>query len=679
VRFASSSFASAILILGVAAVVTPSVATASGRVPNAFPAKAAAAIDRRTAASRAEAARASEAIRAMAPPAGLRVLALEGSTAGASSVDALEQAGYHVDVAVLPGTFFVRTSSHAHALPAGFADVTRTPSEELAPMLAPTLATGQTDAADALSPADEDPFGGRGDAFPPSTTAGTGNARGMPRGASTLAGLPYGARWRDTSELMIGRVAVSILFPESDGTVDPNRYDWTPALEDSVIRSATRGLLRWTQLASARGVPLTFLLEIDPALPTRYEPILHPVTDEENWIEDVLEPLVGYRGDPMAMGYDLANAARARLGTQWSALIFAVQDDSSSTGAFPDGFIAHAQLGGPWYIVPINNLNSKSARLDFYMDHEMTHMFWALDEFPASYAWWNCQLTTGYFNQPNSNSSLPFISSDGRNACLQTPVQCLMTGNYPDSVCTATLHQIGWVDQDRSGVLDLFETRPFARADSTKYTAAIGVPINVLGTVSDVALPNQNPYWFGAGDSITFATIDSSWYRVDGGSWIPIVPDDGIYDEGEERFHIVLASPGLGDHKLELQALNSNGFEQTAPTSVAISVTNGSGPGAGQAGQGSSAPSLEAGPMPSRGEVRFVLHGPPGARAVARLYDVQGRRVRSWALDLPSSGQVEWTWDGHTDRGGPGGGGLYFVEARVGGDRLTRRILLLRH
>lgn len=674
-RFASSSFASAILVLGVA-FVTPPVAVASGRVPNAFPATAASAIDRRTAASRAEAARASDAIRMMAPPPGLRVLALDGAGAGAASVDALEQAGYHVDVAVLPGTFFVRPSARAQALPPGFADVTRAPPVELAPMVAPAQ-TNATPAA--LSFADEDPFGGRGDAFPPSATGGTGSVRGMPMGASTLAGLPYGARWHDTSELMIGRVAVSILFPESDGTVDPNRYDWTPALEDSVIRSATRGLLRWTQLASARGVPLTFLLEINPALPTRYEPILHPVTDEENWIEDVLEPLVGYRGDPIAMGYDLANAARARLGTQWSALIFAVQDDSSSTGSFPDGFIAHAQLGGPWYIVPINNLNSKSARLDFYMEHEMTHMFWALDEFPASYAWWNCQLTTGYFNQPNSNSSLPFISSDGRNACLQTPVQCLMTGNYPDSVCTATLHQIGWVDQDRSGVLDLYETRPLARTDSTKYTAAIGVPINVLGTVSDVALPNQNPYWFGAGDSITIATIDSTWYRVDGGSWIPIVPDDGIYDEGEERFHILLASPGLGDHKLELQALNSNGFEMTAPASVTISVTNGSGPGAGQTGQGSSAPSLEAGPMPSRGEVRFILHGPPGARAVARLYDVQGRRVRSWVLDLPSSGQIEWTWDGHTDHGGSSGGGLYFVEARVDGDRLTRRILLLRH
>jgi len=677
VRFVSSSFGNAALLAGLV-LAAPSAARTSApasRAAAAAPGPFAAATDSRTPWARAEAARASESIRTMPLPAGLRTLALLDPGKAAGAVDALERAGYHVEVAVLPGTFFVRRTAPARALPAGFADVTPAPSRESAPLVAPEDASSP-----AFSGLPDDPFGGRGDAFPPSTTGGGSAVSGAlaPR-SGTLAGLPYGTRWRDTSELMLGRVAVSILFPESDCSVDPNRYDWTPALEDSVIRSATRGLLKWTQLATARGVTLTFLLEIDPALPTRYEPILHPVNEEENWIEDVLEPLVGYRGDAVAMGYDLANAARARLGTQWSALIFAVQDDSSSTGAFPDGFIAHAQLGGPWYIVPINNLNSKSARLDFYMEHEMTHMFWALDEFPASYAWWNCQLTTGYFNQPNLNSSLPFISPDGRNACFQTPTQCVMTGNYPDSVCAATLHQIGWVDQDRSGVLDLFETRPLIRADSTKYTAAIGVPFPIAGIASDVALPNQNPFWFGAGDSITIATIDSTWYRIDGGPWIPIIPDDGIYDAGEEHFHLLLATPGLGDHKLEPQALNSNGFEMAVPTSVTLSVTNGSGHGSGQGAQGSAETAFEAGPTPSRGEVRFTLRAAPGARATARLYDVQGRPVRSWAFEIPSSGRIEWMWDGHSDRGGMGGGGLYFVEARVGGDRLTRRILLLRH
>ena len=625
--------------------------------------------DPRTAEARAEAARASVAVRTVRTGPDIRVVTALGDGEGVGRVDALERAGYHVDVAVLPKTFFVRPTGRTRALPNGFVDATAERAAEPPPTAAES---GPLQSSATGLSLNEDPFGGIGDALPPASSGTRVTARPEPARSGALPGLPYGARWRDTSELMLGRVAVSILFPESDGSFDANRYDWTPALEDSVIRSAVRGLLKWTELASARGVSLTFLLEIYPALPTRYEPIMHPVVDELSWIEDVLEPLVGYKGDAQAMGYDLANGARARLGTQWSALVFAVQDDSSSAGRFPDGYIAHAQLGGPWFIVPINNLNTKSARLDFYMEHEMTHMFWALDEFPASYAWWSCTLTTGYFNQQNQNSSLPGPGYCGPN------VQCVMTGNYPDSVCAPTLRQIGWVDRDQSGTLDLFETRPLVLPDSTRYVAAVGLPIPVRGTSFDQALPNQNPYWYGAGDSITVATIDSTWYRIDGGNWIPIVPDDGIYDEGNERFQILIPSPGLGEHKLEFQTLNSNGFEMPTPASVTLSITGGSSAG-GAGNVASSGPRLTVGPTPSGGSVRFRLEADAGATAEARLYDIGGRLVRSWAIQVPGSGRLEWEWDGRTDRGRVSGGGLYFVVAKIDGERLTRRVILLRH
>jgi hypothetical protein len=69
------------------------------------------------------------------------------------------------------------------------------------------------------------------------------------------------------------------------------------------------------------------------------------VSQEELWIEDMLRPLVGYRGDAFTMTQEVANGVRARLGTHWGGLVFAVQNDSSSTGTFPDGLIAHARLG----------------------------------------------------------------------------------------------------------------------------------------------------------------------------------------------------------------------------------------------------------------------------------------------------------------------------------------------
>ena len=608
-----------------------------------------------TAAAAAAASWGGESLRSVARAPGVRVVAASGFGSAAQAVDALERSGYHVDVAVLPGTFFVRPGANASPLPPGFVDATP-------PESAPMPETGSPDL-----------FGGGSDLLPPASAhSGSLPERRAGRAAAVdlPAGLPYGARWSDTSELMVGRVAVPILFPDSDGSIDPDHYDWTPALRDSVIRSAVRGFLKWTAIASAHNVPLTFLIEVEPVSPTRYEPIDRPVADEQLWIEDALEPLVGFRSDAVDMAYELANAARARLGTHWAALLFAVQNDTDPDGKFADNIGEHARLGGPYFVVMVKQSNFASATLDFYIEHEVTHMFWALDEYPANNAWWSCTLRTGYFDQGNTNSDIPIAGYCGVRQ------QCFMKGNYPDSVCAATTRQIGWVDLNGTGVLDLYETRPGVRPDSTQYEASVGVPITVKGAATDLALPNRNPYHFGAGDSITIATVDSIWQRIDGGPWIPVAPDDGIFDQGKERFTILLPSPGLGNHLLEFQARNSNGWSMAIPASSLIRVTGGAG-SIGGSDETALHPRLVAGPVPSAGRVRFSLVGRGGSSATARLYDVTGRELRSWPLALSGSGIVDWEWDGHVSGGAPGAGGLYFLVVDVGSHRLTRRVVLL--
>jgi hypothetical protein len=436
-------------------------------------------------------------------------------------------------------------------------------------------------------------------------------------------------------------------------------------------------LLKWTAIAGARGVPLTFLVEVHPISPTRYEPIDRPIADEHLWIEEALQPIVGHEGDPVAMAYEVANAARARLGAHWAALLIAVQNDADPDGKFADSIGEHAVLGGPYFVVMIKQSNFGSASLDSYVEHEMTHMFWALDEYPAINAWWACSLTTGYFNQPNTNADVP-----APGYCYGGDVsrrqQCFMKGNYPDSLCAATMRQIGWVDLDQSGTLDLLETRPVVIPDSTHYNAAIGVPVTIRGRATDVARPNRNPYHFGAGDSITIATIDSIWQRVDGGPWISVAPDDGIFDEGSERFAFVVVSAGMGNHLLELQAQNTNGLMMTVPASAVISVS-GSSPGVVGPGQaGAAPPGVTAAPNPSSGDVQFALRGREATPATARVFDVRGRMIRWWSLVIPATGRIEWVWDGRSQRGGAAGGGLYFLVVQAGADRWTRRVVLLR-
>ena len=625
--------------------------------------------------------RSAASVRAVPVPHGMRVIAADASADVSevpARVEALTRAGFHVEIAVAPHTFFVRGHG-SQTLPPGFVDVTAATPAGVANAGAPASSAAPTSSTPPLrqplarSTSEEaiDPFGGRGDALPPLALSETHRAlrsrASLP--AASLEGLPYGAGWESTSELMVGSVAVPILFPESDGSVDPDRFDWTPALRDSVVRSAVRGLLRWTSLASARGVPLTFVIEVHPPSPTRYEPIDRPVAQEFGWIEDTLEPFVGYQGDGALMAYDFANAARARLGTQWAALIFGVQNNTDVDGAFPDGFIAHAQLGGPWYVVPVNNLNT-AANLDFYMEHEMAHMFWALDEFPANNAWWSCTYLTGYFNQPNWNSAVPIVSYCGWDD------RCVMKGNYPDSLCALTRRQVGWHDGNQNSILDLYETRPAVVPDSTLYRVASGGTMLVRGTASDVAIPNQNPFLFGEGDSITIATIDSVFYRMDGGLWISVPAADGAMDEGSERFAISLSAPPVGAHKMEFLAKNSSGLTGLVPDTMSVSVSGGSAPGPPTPGP--ARPYLTAAPTPSSGSIRIAMRAPGGSVATARIYDVAGREARAWSFVVPPSGTLEWEWDGRPARGGTRAAGVYFLSVEAGGTRRSLRLVLLR-
>jgi len=609
---------------------------------------------------------------ASAVPLGSGVRVLTASRAGESpsaTVDALERAGYRVHVALLPRTYWVTAARGAGALPAGMLDATPAAGDAWS-------AAGPAPVSDlpGFGGSGADPFGGIPDALDPiRPRPARPGALAAPALSPPPAGLYYGTRWEDTSEFMIGRVALSILFPESDGSTDLNRFDWTPALRDSVVRSAVRGLLKWSLLASSRNMTLTFLLEVRSALTTRYEPIDRPISQETFWMEDALAPLVGYRGDVAAMAYDYANGARARLGTQWAGILFAVQNDTSSTGTFPDGFIAHTRLGGPWVVLPVNNLNTRSATLDYYVEHEVTHLFWALDEYPANNAWWSCYTSTGYFNVLNTNSDVPTpiwckTAAQGR--------RCLMKGNYPDSFCVWTLDQIGWVDSDHDGTPNLYGTRPIAAPDSTHYTTSVGATLTIRGRANESALPNQNPNLFFQGDSISVATIDSIQYRLDGGPWTASPCVDGACDFGEERFQLALPLLSAGNHSIEWRAWNSNGLTALQASVTPITVSGTSGP-IDAVGGAPEAPRLAAWPSPAAGPVRATLRAAPGARGIARVVDVSGRVVRAWNVEVPSSGVLLWDWDPRHDGGGTVPSGLYFIIVQIESRSLTRRVVLV--
>ncbi len=83
--------------------------------------------------------------------------------------------------------------------------------------------------------------------------------------------MPYGAGFYDTSEYLIGNIAVGIVLLESNGAIDASTEDWTAEEEANVVNEIRAGLEWW--IARNPSAKLTFKYDIHYKVPTSYEPI----------------------------------------------------------------------------------------------------------------------------------------------------------------------------------------------------------------------------------------------------------------------------------------------------------------------------------------------------------------------------------------------------------------------
>jgi hypothetical protein len=101
--------------------------------------------------------------------------------------------------------------------------------------------------------------------------------------------------YAETSEYFIGRVAVGIVLPESDGSLDASTEDWTSAEWRLVLGKISTALDWWA--GREPNAHLTFVYDDGTAAPvaTGYEPITHPYYFQAFWIADVMVKM-GYSG-----------------------------------------------------------------------------------------------------------------------------------------------------------------------------------------------------------------------------------------------------------------------------------------------------------------------------------------------------------------------------------------------
>lgn len=245
-----------------------------------------------------------------------------------------------------------------------------------------------------------------------------------------------------TSLFMIGKISVSIIFVESNGSIDVETEDWSQLRIDWVVDNIVAGL-SWLSSQEPRGrIEWVFHTHV---VETSYEPITRE--EEYLWVNEAMSSL----------GYDFTETHSWRLRSfvddlrradesHWAFAIFVVDSLNDIDGKFPNGHAAYAHGFGPYFVTtydagPWRNLG----RFDLVVAHEAAHVFGAADEYSPC----NPEREYGFLRVQNLNCSSGCLM-DSTDRCLSL----------------STRYQLGWRDEDNDCILDAMDTDYNSWADT---------------------------------------------------------------------------------------------------------------------------------------------------------------------------------------------------------------------
>lgn len=365
---------------------------------------------------------------------------------------------------------------------------------------------------------------------------------------------------RQTSEFFIGRVAVGVLMPESDGSIDPSTEDWT-AEERQAAMSEITAALNWWATREPRA-NLSFVYDEDAGNPTEtsYEPINRAHTEEHLWIDEVMEKK-GYSGSSyFEQVYAYNNALRGKYDTDWAFTIFVVDSSEDEDDLFADGYFAYAYTGGPFTVLTYGNAGYGIANMDAVAAHEIGHIFRAMDQYEGAQK--PCTDRAGYLDVENQNSDYGDCVSD-QPSIMRAHIEPFVAG----ALDPYARGQVGWRDSDGDGILD--------PVDNTISLSAIDTVTDAIQTsvYTFTATVREVPYPSPALPSVTINTLEMAEYRVDGGDWTAARAMDGAFDSYHETFQFTTDPLPTGELDVEVRITDSAGNVLTE-TLATISALN---------------------------------------------------------------------------------------------------------
>jgi hypothetical protein len=354
------------------------------------------------------------------------------------------------------------------------------------------------------------------------------------------------------SAFLAGRVAVQIIFVESNGVLEPSTEDWSPALT-TVLEDQIAAALEWwgERMPNAR---LDFDLT-SQVVASDYEPILHKIGDEGLWIGDALGRLGHTQGDYFDQVYAADESLRRARGADWATTIFVANSAADPDGRFASGHFAYAYVGGPFLVLTSDAGSYGTSQMAPVAAHELGHIFGALDQYAAAGV--PCTQRSGYLAVPTTNSQADNCGT--RFICIMLDPLAAYT---PGLVDVSALGQVGYRDEDGDTIPDPIDTTPTLTLTLSQPTGG-GRP-TVSGRAADQPYPLAGDY------AVTINTIARVEYRIDGGAWIALAAQDGVYDNQVEELATQLPLYD-GEHSVELRAVNSVGaFSPVLRRSVTV-------------------------------------------------------------------------------------------------------------
>jgi hypothetical protein len=296
-----------------------------------------------------------------------------------------------------------------------------------------------------------------------------------------------------------------------------------------------------------------------------YEPIIHPsgITNdywEKLYIAEAMDELGYSTGDWMQRVRDYLNYLRDNIetlpgyyGTDWAFAVFVIDNSNDADGLFSDGYHAYAYLGGPFTICPhMVPGGPPGPVLMNVFAHEMGHIFYATDE---------------YDGNPEYSGYLYAQDIEGSGCVMDNLNLCVSSG---------TEKQVGFLDTDGDHKADILDTFPETTLNPYTPDPTTDPTPTYTGSATVQPLTNNNPH--GPGNDVTTNTIGGVEFRVDGGTWMYVNPDDGNYDEAVETFTFTTPPLSIGTHTIEVYAANSIGNADATPASDTITIIAGNNP-----------------------------------------------------------------------------------------------------